>query len=533
MTTAQIIDTLPRDGLIPWPDVNPRRRFSEEEIQELRASLKKDGMIQPIGVKLNAEAPHWVFAGERRFRASEGILEELPVVVRDIDKETALRLSLTENIQRANLSPIEEAWGLDRYLEESAKTQKAVGKELGKTQGWISNRIRLLKLSEALQELVLDEIISPSQARDLVLPFSGIAETSWAELQKQIVPRLRKKADGKALDDDDVRGIVGAAAVKLSRWITDPLSAGEGEAAGVYEKWSHVRRIPDKDAPKGSLVSYVYSSVWQGHKSKRCFDIGWWELAVAKEAERLEKLREQNIAGVVTKKREYVDLDWSPDKGPVPAEMEIPGNQEHVVYSPSRHGGLRADPTDIPVEFLVLREEKSDGDRWENREGEVLCTNAEAFERAHDLLWEDEKKLFARRMKARTKADLKASCSIDPRKALPTLVSIGWWNSGWSASQVLQEAADHIGLEMPNWTGNHHETYGIKIRDWLAALEPAELDKLLALAVYRCTEGDGTVEGEIESEAREELHAKLTKELAAKVEFDLPTPLEEEQEDAA
>lgn len=154
---------------IPWARIRPnplqpRRHFPREELDELRASIRRDGLLQPILVRpgpMHEGEPlfYYLIAGERRWRASEGVLDMMPCVVRDVPGLEAGRLALIENIQRAQLSPMDEAFALETLMLEAAQqgqklTHADLLHETGKGRGWLSGRLALLKMPVDLQEMV-------------------------------------------------------------------------------------------------------------------------------------------------------------------------------------------------------------------------------------------------------------------------------------------------------------------------------------------------------------------------------------------
>ena len=271
-------------------------------------------MLQPIGVKLNESPPHWVFAGERRFLASEGVLEELPVAVRDIDEETALRLALTENIQRANLSSIEEAWGLQRYLEESKKKQKDVAKELGKTQGWVSNRIRLLELPKPIVTMIHEGMVAPALARDTLLRFLKLDKAVQLKLWKAIAKEVKREAKEAspvlltALQD----------AVEAALRTTD---AAEIQYGYQYERNSNASfnlsraRFDTFKKDHADRCVQVASSGWRGDEVIYTFAATEWQSLLEEEAKRARSTR--STGGVPKKKLE------KPKLGPMEEPIEL------------------------------------------------------------------------------------------------------------------------------------------------------------------------------------------------------------------
>lgn len=146
----------------------PRKKFSEESLAELADSIKQYGIIQPLIVQ-DKKDYYEIIAGERRWRAAKiAGLKEVPVIVRDISQQEVMEISLIENIQRENLNPIEEALAYKRLLEEFNLKQDEVAKRVSKSRTAVTNSMRLLKLTEEVQQMVIDEKLSMGHARCLV-----------------------------------------------------------------------------------------------------------------------------------------------------------------------------------------------------------------------------------------------------------------------------------------------------------------------------------------------------------------------------
>ena len=146
----------------------PRRTFDEDALNELAASIRAVGVIQPIIVQQNGER-YTIIAGERRYRASRlAELEEIPAIVRDWDEVKRLEAALIENLQRDDLNPIEEAAGVSRLMEQCGLTQEAAAERLGRSRPAIANLLRLLTLPEPVQAMLRDGTLSAGHARAMV-----------------------------------------------------------------------------------------------------------------------------------------------------------------------------------------------------------------------------------------------------------------------------------------------------------------------------------------------------------------------------
>ncbi|WP_336485793.1 ParB/RepB/Spo0J family partition protein [Methylobacterium nigriterrae] len=150
---------------------NPRRRFHDPDLDELAASIKLRGVIQPIVVRALASVPgtYEIVAGERRWRAAQRAgLNEVPVVTVEIDDRTSLEYAILENVQRTDLNAIEEAAGYERLMGEFGYSQSELAEILGKSRSHLANTLRLLQLSAPIQERVIAGEITAGHARALL-----------------------------------------------------------------------------------------------------------------------------------------------------------------------------------------------------------------------------------------------------------------------------------------------------------------------------------------------------------------------------
>ena len=151
------------------PNANqPRKVFNEEKLEELAASIRQNGIIQPIVVRKKSRG-YEIVAGERRWRASiKAGLDQVPCLVRELSDEQNMLIAIIENMQREDLNPIEEAEGLRQMTEHFGLTQEQISKSVGKSRPYITNSMRLLKLPSYIKDSVADGKISAAHGRTLV-----------------------------------------------------------------------------------------------------------------------------------------------------------------------------------------------------------------------------------------------------------------------------------------------------------------------------------------------------------------------------
>jgi ParB family chromosome partitioning protein len=174
----------------------PRRAFTEPELAELEASIKANGLLQPIVIRSRGNGKWELVAGERRLRAVSRLgWTEIPAVVRDFDDRAMLTLALVENLQRADLNPLEEAEGYQRLIDEFGLTQQQVADAVGKDRTSITNLIRILTLQPAVRQLLERGHISAGHARAL-LPIKD--ERRQLEVANEIVARQLSVREAEA-----------------------------------------------------------------------------------------------------------------------------------------------------------------------------------------------------------------------------------------------------------------------------------------------------------------------------------------------
>ena len=162
------VDKLPIDKLQPGT-YQPRAYFAEQALQELSDSIKVQGVVQPLVVRAVDAGKYEIIAGERRWRASQQAgLSEVPVVIRNVDAQTALAMALIENIQREDLSPLETARGLERMQEEFSLKQSEIAELIGRSRSSVTNLLRLLKLPAEIQQQVDEGLLSMGHARAII-----------------------------------------------------------------------------------------------------------------------------------------------------------------------------------------------------------------------------------------------------------------------------------------------------------------------------------------------------------------------------
>lgn len=168
LMTSQAADEVDINFVSPNPD-QPRSNFNKEDLEELAESIKKNGLLQPVLVRKLGRDNYQIIAGERRWQACKSLgWKRIPIRIKDVDDNKAIQLALVENVQRADLNPIEEAYGYRRMMERGHMTQSEVAQAVSKGRSTVANALRLLELPEDAQQLLFENKITAGHARAIL-----------------------------------------------------------------------------------------------------------------------------------------------------------------------------------------------------------------------------------------------------------------------------------------------------------------------------------------------------------------------------
>jgi ParB family chromosome partitioning protein len=246
---------LPIERLVPNPD-QPRGQFDPEQLAELAASIKQKGIIQPLIVRPVGDM-YQIIAGERRWRAAQRAqLHEVPVIIRDFSDTEVLEIAIIENIQRADLNPVEEALGYRALIDQFGHTQEKLAEAMGKSRSHIANLMRLLSLPEDVLTLLREGKLTAGHARALVTTdnASSLARKIVAEgLNVRQVEALTKRPGatpkassgrGGANKDADLRALENdlSAALGMTVDISDS-GKGSGKVTITYRSMDDMDKL--------------------------------------------------------------------------------------------------------------------------------------------------------------------------------------------------------------------------------------------------------------------------------------------------
>ena len=258
--TGGSVEMLPIGRIEPRAE-QPRTKFDEEKLAELTQSIREHGLIQPVAVRPLGDGYYQIIAGERRWRAArEAGLAEIPANILEADEKTTAELALIENLQREDLTPMEEARGYQGLIREYGMTQEQVADRIGKSRPVVANSLRLLRLAGPVQEMVEDKRLSLSQAR-------AILELDDPALQKEAADRtvsqgLSVKATTqlvkKLAAQEDPRGRAARAMKKNPRLGPD----GVDYVADLEWEMGRIldRKVTIDHTEKGGVMKLSYTS---------------------------------------------------------------------------------------------------------------------------------------------------------------------------------------------------------------------------------------------------------------------------------
>ncbi len=258
---------VPIEQIFPNPD-QPRRSFTEDAMEELADSIRTKGVIQPLIVRPNPrrEGTFEIVAGERRWRASQmAQLHELPVIVREFDDIEVLEVAIIENIQRADLNPVEEAAGYRQLMDRFGHTQEKLSHALGKSRSHIANLMRLLTLPDDVIDLVRTGALTAGHARALVtsenpsalaheIVRKGLSVREAEALVKKAKPDGKPKARRQSLEKDaDTRALENDLSAALGLKVSIDHSRANG-AGAVSIKYKSLEDLDDLCAKLSSVT---------------------------------------------------------------------------------------------------------------------------------------------------------------------------------------------------------------------------------------------------------------------------------------
>jgi len=243
----------------------PRTRMDETSLSELAASIKTQGIMQPVLVRPLAEGssvPYEIIAGERRFRAAQMAgLEEIPVLVRDVDDQAAAAMALIENIQREDLNPLEEAQGIGRLISDFNFTHEQAAHAVGRSRSAVSNLLRLINLAQPVQTMLMAGDIDMGHARALLAVDSANQITLANHvISKRLSVRETEKLVARAIEEQNAPPASARAKdkagdiVRLEEELSDRLATPVAFRMGAKGRGQMIIDFADLDILEGVLA---------------------------------------------------------------------------------------------------------------------------------------------------------------------------------------------------------------------------------------------------------------------------------------
>ncbi|MHB8777421.1 MAG: ParB/RepB/Spo0J family partition protein [Anaerolineales bacterium] len=228
----------------------PRLKFQEEELAELAASIREHGVIQPLIVLPNADGTFILIAGERRWQASKKAgLRSVPVITRQANNQELLEIALIENVQRADLNPMEEAEAYRQLVEDFGLSHDSVAKRVGKSRVAVTNTLRLLGLGDAVKQALVDDLITEGHARALLMLSTQKAQTSALQTLINLSLNVRQA-------EELVRKLAGQKAVKARK----PVRSADVNDVEKRLQNSLGTKVALKHGKKGGTLTIYYYS---------------------------------------------------------------------------------------------------------------------------------------------------------------------------------------------------------------------------------------------------------------------------------
>lgn len=242
--------------LTPSP-YQPRREFDDDSLAELAASIKQQGVLQPLIVRKLDEQQFEILAGERRWRAAQlAELTEVPVIIKKVDNETAMAIALVENLQREDLNSLDQAHAMQRLISECDLTHQQVADLLGKSRTAVSNFVRLLSLSEEVKQRLQQRLLDMGHARALLT----LSHEKQAEVATLIVAKQLSVRETEQLIQRLHHKAINPAAVSNDELKTNHFTALlQAEAHRLTQQFNTKVQIQQKKSGKGSVTIHFNS----------------------------------------------------------------------------------------------------------------------------------------------------------------------------------------------------------------------------------------------------------------------------------
>ncbi len=468
--------------LLPWPDLNPRRRFDPERHAEMVGSVRARGIREPLlvdSVEVLLASAHEkttrlrrrIVAGERRWRAAMEVGPDtlVPCLVKLYTVEEAIEVALIENLDRDDLTEVDEARGLRSLIDKTGTSQAKLAARINRSQAYVANRLRLLDLPENALELLEEGLIDVGAARDFLLPFTKIPDAARTKVFKAIVKEVRAHSGEKGFDGRSVLEIVSDAATKLSKSL-NPHAWPENKRP-LFDVKLH-----EKCGCNGP--AFEYNEGYGRSKERRCFNAEWWNAQQQKAIEAEKKKKATAIEKIAAKAevlngRAVLDDQAFGRKFSYGDYETIARGRRPVI---DEEGGMYRQRSVLDVSLLPAESLVFVKDLDSRREPSLVCTDPSAIQRAKAVVERERKELLAARRTERAVAErAELENPIEPWM-LRTMMK-----TRPDTSVLLEVARDH-GIEL----GKHGQVY-----EHLDSVSDADITRLFKAAALRSRQKGG------------------------------------------
>ncbi len=232
---------------------NPRREFSEDHLEELAASIRERGLVQPLVVRPTGNGAYEIVAGERRWRAAQRAnLKDVPAVIRTLSDQEAIEIAIIENVQREDLNAIEEGEGYQALMKGHGYTQEDLAKVIGKSRSHLANTLRLIKLPRSVQDLVRSGELSAGHARALVgradareIAARVVKEGLTVRQVEALAQDEQEKPKGKKTAHKDPNTRAVEAELQQALGLTVDIKPGRGESGELRIRYKTLDQFED------------------------------------------------------------------------------------------------------------------------------------------------------------------------------------------------------------------------------------------------------------------------------------------------
>jgi ParB/RepB/Spo0J family partition protein len=498
----EVIEYWDPDAVELWDELDIRfHSRTPEAVEELRGSIRVSGVKQPVRARRRIGLPPLIFMGFTRTLATRGSGRRLPVILEEITEKEALGIAVVENVNRNNLSAIEEARAFQLMLDKGWSTREIAAK-VGMEQPVVMHRLGLLRMRPDVQQLVVEEWLYPTQVRDLLLPFTRVTvETAREKFFERVVQRVRGQTSQP----------IGTA--ELKRIIADEAASVTCSLQRVtYPSSSHPQfdpKLHEQCGCGGPEFEARAADKWNAaQRETRCWNGPWWreqqDAAITREAEKAQAVRDQAQKRIEAAQRRAVAA-VEPDPGGAASAPRLTHAMldKHFPRARRISQGAEIDPAGLKNAELVVVDEPR---------GPVLyVVNGGVVNHAAGLFTKRKNVRFAELLKERAAAD---SAWLKDAKVEPWMLTqlmeagANWMWPSSGRGRLEHQHVRAVAIEM-GWASEAN------VAGWLNQASPEERAELAMVIALRAKRGEIAWVDPLENRARNEVREHCKAELDA------------------